>query len=141
MILTLLLVLQAPAEIARWDGLPFPDPVGRPAARYITCLSEPLEQTLTSVAPEDPAARQARLDRVLADCRSTREEVAAEMNAKLAHTPGWTDSATRRLKVERMLSATEERVGFTVVDREDFLKMANEALQCATSGEKDCQPK
>ncbi len=138
MFFALLLALQTPAEIADWDGLPIPDTVGRPAAAYITCLSVPLEPALTTGKPDDEAARTILLAKVLDGCRATRDAVGEEMNAKLASAVGWTDFAVRRLKVERILGAIEERVGFTVTDRERFLDMARKVLQCSGTGQSGC---
>jgi len=139
MILTLLFLLQsATTPLAEWDGLPIPDAVGVPAARYIGCIGDPVEEAMTTGEPADPAARRALVEKARADCRDVRAEVTAEMDAKLAATPGWTDAAGRGARIARMLDAAEERVAFTVIDNEDFRALAERMMKCVNSGRKDC---
>ena len=138
MILLAAFLLQSTAQIAAWDGLPIPDVVGVPAARYIGCIGDPVEEAMTTGQPADPAARKALVETALAGCRSVRAEVTAEMDAKLATMPGWTDPAVRTAKIARMLDAAEERVAFTVVDNEGFRAMADSMMKCRNAGRKDC---
>lgn len=138
MILALLLMQATVADVAQWDGLPIPDKVGVEASRYISCIGDPVLDVVTTGEPADPAARKALMDKVLVDCRPVRAAVTTEIDAKMATTPGWTDPLLRRAKVARMLDAAEERVGYSAINREDFLKMVEQIRQCVAAGDKDC---
>lgn len=140
MIVALLLALSTPAEIAAWDGVPVPDAAATPYAKYLGCISDPVLDTMESGQQQAPAERDAMMNKILADCRPLRAETAVAMDAKLAQTPDWTDPVIRRAKIERVLDAAEERVGFTARDPEGFQAMVETMRRCMSAGRKDCEP-
>jgi hypothetical protein len=140
MIVALLLALSTPAEIADWDGVPVPDEAARAYNAYFGCVTNPVLDGMESGEVQPPAERKARTDKILADCRPIRVEAVAGMDAKLAQKPGWTDPVIRRARIERIVGAMEERVGFTVRDPEGFQKRVEDLRQCMSTGRKDCEP-
>lgn len=140
MMIALLLALSTPAEIAAWDGVPVPDQVATPYVEYLGCVSDPVLDRMESGEEHALAERNAMMNKILADCRPKRIETAAAMDAKLALTPDWTDAVTRRARIERILDAMEERVGFTARDPEGFQAMVEAMRQCISTGRKNCEP-
>lgn len=140
MIFALLLALSTPAEIAAWDGTPIPDEAATPYVEYLGCISDPVLDRMEAGEEQTPAEREAMMGKILADCRTLRAETVLAMDAKLAQTPDWTDPVIRRAKVERILDAAEERVGFTARDPEGFEAMVEALRQCMSAGRKDCEP-
>lgn len=138
MILALLLALSTPAEIAAWEGVPVPDEAATPYVEYLGCISDPVLDVMESGQEQAPAERDAMMDKILAGCRPLRAETVAAMDAKLTHKPDWTDPVIRRAKVERILDAAEERVGFTARDPEGFQAMVETMRQCIGAGRSDC---
>jgi hypothetical protein len=141
MIVALLLALSTPAEIAAWDGLPIPDGVGIPAAKYITCISDPVLDGMEAGETPAPSERAAMMDKTLEGCRQVRAEATEAMEAKMAQTPGWTDAAIRSARIERILDAAEERVGFTARNPKGFQAMVEAIRQCRVAGGHDCEDK
>lgn len=141
MMFALLLALSTPAEIAAWDGLPIPDEIGVPAAKYITCISDGTLDDMSAGVTSPPTNRQQTMDLTLEDCRHERSGAAEAMNARMAQVPGWTDTAVRAAKVERILSAAEERVGFIATKPDGFQAMVEAMRQCRAAGGENCEDK
>lgn len=139
MMVALLLALSTPAEIAAWDGTPIPDAVATPYVAYLGCISDPVLDAMESGVVQTPDERDAKMDAILAGCRSQRAETVIAMDARLSQVPGWTDPVIRRAKVERILDAAEGRVGFTARDPEGFQAMVASLRQCIDAGRKDCE--
>lgn len=138
MIAALLLALSTPAEIAAWEGVPVPDEAATPYVEYLGCISDPVLDRMEAGGEQPPAERDAMMNKILADCRPKRAETVAAMDAKLANKADWTDPVIRRAKVERILDAAEERVGFTVRDPEGFQAMVAKLQQCLAAHRTDC---
>jgi hypothetical protein len=138
MMIALLLALSTPAQIAAWEGVPVPDEAATPYAQYLGCISDPVLDMMESGHEQAPAERDAMMNKLLADCRPKRAETVVAMDASLAQVPDWTDPVLRRAKVERILDAAEERVGFTARDPEGFQAMVETMRQCISAGRKDC---
>lgn len=140
LLLAQVLALSTPAEIAAWDGTPIPDEAATPYVDYLGCISDPVLDVMESGQEQAPAAREAMMDKILSDCRPLRASTIVAMDVKLVQVPGWTDPVMRRAKVERILDAAEERVGFTARDPERFQSMVEALRQCISAGRKDCEP-
>ncbi|MBB4858015.1 hypothetical protein HNO88_001329 [Novosphingobium chloroacetimidivorans] len=140
MIVALALALSTPAEIAAWDGVPVPDEAATPYVDYMGCVSDPVLDVMEAGREQTPAERDAMMTATLAGCRPLRATTAAAMDAKLAHKPDWTDPVVRRARIERILDAMEQRVGFTARDPQGFQAMVQTMRQCIDAGRKDCEP-
>jgi hypothetical protein len=141
MIFALFLALSTPAEIAAWDGLPIPDAVATPAVKYITCISDPVLDGLEAGETPSAAERDEAMDKTLEDCRHVRAEATEAMDTRMAPVPGWTDATIRSAKIERILDAAEQRVGFTARNPEGFSAMVEAIRQCRAAGAKNCEDK
>jgi len=139
-IVALLLALSTPAEIAAWEGVPVPDAAATPFVKYLGCISDPVLDTMASGQEQPLAQREAMMNKTLVDCRPVRAETSVAMDAKLAQTPDWTDPVIRRARIERILDAAEERVGFTARDPKGFQAMVETMRQCTSAGRKNCEP-
>jgi len=140
MIVALLLALSTSAEIAAWDGVPVPDEAATPYVEYMGCVSDPVLNGMESGKEESSTQRGTMMAKTLADCRPLRASTAAAMDARLAHKPDWTDPVIRRARIERILDAMEQRVGFTARDPQGFQAMVATMRQCMSTGRKDCDP-
>lgn len=140
MIVALLLALSTPAEIAAWDGVPVPDEAATPYVTYMGCVSDPVLDGMEAGVQQTAAERDAMMTRTLAACRPLRATTAREMDARLAHKADWTDPVVRRARIERILDAMEQRVGFTARDPQGFQAMVDAMRHCMSAGRKDCEP-
>ncbi|VWX53649.1 hypothetical protein [Novosphingobium sp. 9U] len=129
-----------PADIAAWDGVPVPDEAATPYVKYMGCVSDPVLDGMEAGHQQTVAERKAMMTRTLAACRPLRVATARAMDATLAHKPDWTDAVIRRARIERILDAMEQRVGFTAHDPEGFQAMVESLRQCMSTGRKDCEP-